>query len=64
MDDDGDWIFYGHGSTHDLSDRETYSTTPRLAGLRSVSKAAAQAMHKEPRMRAPRRRPIGFRIPK
>lgn len=64
MDDDEGWIFYGHGSTHDLRDRDEPQTTPRLHGLRSVSKAAMWAMHKEPKMRAPRKRPIGFRIPK
>jgi hypothetical protein len=57
MDDDG-WIFYGHGSTHDLSAASEDPRNPRLAGLRSVSYAAACAMKRRPP--EPATNPIGF----
>jgi hypothetical protein len=54
-----DRVFFGFGSVHDLRDHE--GSTPRLHGMRSVSRAAAWALHDEPRTRG---RKIGFKIPK
>jgi hypothetical protein len=58
MDDDI-WpdfpVILGQGSLHDLRDEDR--GTPRLSGLRSVSQAAAWAMHKKP---APKPRQAGF----
>lgn len=54
-----DRVFYGFGSVHDLRDDE--GSTPRLHGLRSVSRAAAWALHDEPRTKSRR---IGFKIPR
>lgn len=59
MDDEDYSVFFGFGAVHDLRDGE--GSMPRLHGLRSVSQAAAWAMHDEPR---PRARTIGFNIPK
>lgn len=59
-DDDEYSIFYGFGSVMDL--REAYAPQPRLLGMKSVSNAAAWAMHKTPK--APESRPIGFHRPK
>jgi hypothetical protein len=59
MDDDDYPVFFGFGSVHDLRDHE--GSTPRLYGMRSVSKSAAWALHHEPQHKA---RKIGFKIPK
>lgn len=59
MDDDDYGIFFGFGSVHDLRDPDT--PTPRLYGMRSVSKAACWALHNE---RPPKTRRIGFKLPK
>lgn len=48
-------VIGGTGSMHDLSDRD--EPTPRLWGMKSVSKAAATALHKAPHDRP---RMIGF----
>lgn len=56
---DDDWpdfpVILGQGSLHDLRDAE--GGTSRLAGMRSVSEAAARAMHKSPKV-TPRK--VGF----
>lgn len=61
--DDDYWedecVFFGFGAVHDLRDHE--GSTPRLHGMRSVSRAAVWALHDEPRTRG---RKIGFKIPK
>lgn len=62
--DDEPEIFYGFGAVHDLSEAQQESARPRLAGLRSVSEAAAWAMHRGPKTREPRRHPMGFRRPR
>lgn len=60
MDDD-DWAYFGAplwaGPVHDLRDAE--GPPPRLYGMRSVSKAACWALHKEPKVK---RRRAGFVI--
>jgi hypothetical protein len=57
-----DWddfpVILGQGSMHDLRDAD--EGTPRLYGMKSVSKAACWAMHKADK---PSQRPIGFRRP-
>lgn len=59
MDDD-QWEWFPpdiiHGSLHDLSDHP--EPTPRLAGMRSVSEAAARALHRTPAR--PEARKAGF----
>lgn len=61
MDDDF-WpefpVILGQGSLHDLCDEDPRN--PRLAGLRSVSRAAAVAMR---RREIPKQR-IGFHVPR
>lgn len=60
--DDDFWpdfpVIRGQGSLHDLSDEDPRN--PRLAGLRSVSHAAACAIRRP----APPRRAIGIHIPR
>lgn len=57
-----DWdefpYYGGQGTVHDLRDAE--GREPRLWFAKSVSKAAAIAMHEEPRIK---KRRIGFRLP-
>jgi len=54
-----DWpdfpVILGQGSLHDLRDDE--GQTPRLAGMKSVSRAAAWALHRKPVQQS---RPAGF----
>jgi hypothetical protein len=61
MNDD-DWpdfpVILGQGTVHDLRDAE--GLTPRLYGMRSVSKAACWALHSEPKVK---RRRAGFIVP-
>lgn len=65
MDEDEGWIFYGHGSMHELNDRdEPHQPRPRLEGLKSVSKAAMWAMHQEAPAKRQRRNRVGFAIPR
>lgn len=65
MDEDDLYgVFYGLGSCHDLADREPSGVRPRLLGLRSVSEAAAWAMHRQPMDRPKSARRIGFAVPK
>lgn len=59
MDWDDFPVILGYGQTHDLRDAD--EGTPRLYGLKSVSKAACWAMHKRPEAKARR---IGFKIPR
>lgn len=59
-EDDG-WIFYGHGSTHDLAQDDSDPRNPKLAGLKSVSYAAAVAMRRDEPAEEPA--PMGFHIP-
>lgn len=58
-----DWdefpYYGGQGTVHDLRDAE--GREPRLWFAKSVSKAAAIALHEEPRVK---QRRIGFRLPK
>jgi hypothetical protein len=56
MDEDDFPVILGSGSLHDLSDRD--EPAPRLAGMRSVSDAAARALHKPSCQSI--RRPAGF----
>ena len=56
MDWDDFPVILGCGQTHDLRDAD--HGTPRLYHMRSVSKAAAWAMHKEPKVKSRR---IGFK---
>lgn len=49
-------VILGQGSVHDLRDAE--GRTPRLSGMRSVSHAAAWALHKVPK--GPPARRVGF----
>lgn len=58
-DDDDAFVYFGQGSVCDL--READEPAPRLAGLKSVSRAAAWAMRSRPEER---REPVGFHIPK
>lgn len=57
MSDDWDDfpVILGQGSLHDLSDRQ--EPAPRLAGMRSVSDAAARALHSAAK---PKSRQAGF----
>jgi hypothetical protein len=55
MDWDGFPVILGFGSMNDLRDAE--GSTPRLYGMKSVSRAAVWALHKTPKDK-PRR--IGF----
>lgn len=59
MDPEDFPVILGFGSLHDLRDAE--NRTPRLYGMKSVSRAACWALHKEPKAKA---RKIGFRTPK
>lgn len=49
-----DWYIGGQGSVHDVNNREP---APRLAGMKSVSRAAAWALNKDAR---PADRQAGF----
>jgi hypothetical protein len=57
MDDEDGWIFYGHGSMHDL---DVHHPEPRLWFAKSVSRNAAEALSRRPE---PKRHPIGFHHP-
>lgn len=59
MDDDDYFPVYGQlGACHDMRDDD--QDPPRLAGCRSVSPAAARALHRSPKPRPQRR--IGFQL--
>lgn len=60
MDWDDFPVILGQGSLHDLRDADEQS--PRLRNMRSVSRAAAQALARKPP--AQERRPAGFIRPK
>jgi hypothetical protein len=60
--DDDFPVILGFGSMHDLRDADDDPRNPRLAGLRSVSRAGAIGLAK--RRPAEKRRPIGFQFPR